>query len=41
MYTPMFQIHTSVWPNEEKLNQQYLSKDSPQFYILPEGILIA
>jgi hypothetical protein len=38
MYTPMFQIHTSVWPSEVKSNQEYLSKDSShQFYALPEG----
>ncbi len=38
MYTPMFQIHTSVWPSEVKSNQEYLNKDSShQFYALPEG----
>ncbi|XP_046631997.1 transcription factor ETV6-like [Daphnia pulicaria] len=37
MYTPMFQMHTSVWPSEVKSNQEYLSKDSShQFYALPE-----
>lgn len=37
MYTPLLQIHTPTWSNQPKLNQQYLKKESTQFYILPEG----